>query len=402
MRTLILILTTGLLLFSACAERELGPLVNIGGKPEPISNISVENKNGTSKISYTLPDDQQLLYVLAEYELRNGEIRSAKSSIFKGFIELEGFASTEEREVTLYTVNKGEERSEPTRVTIKPLVSPLELAYKSLNPTADFGGVNVKYENEFEHEYVLNFLYKDENGDWLEYDRSYSSVKEPVSVFRGLDAEPQDFAFYLVDKWQNLSDTLYENITPLYEVEVDKDLMRHYPLDNDYYEPRIASRPISNLWDGPSTADAANFSLLVYDELSFPWWFTIDLGKEYQIGRMKLFQSPAPVTNNNTYSYFFANISPKVFEVYGSNEPSLDGSWDSWTLLEHFESIKPSGLPIGNNSPEDIAAGLEGLDFTFSNYEQGYRYIRVNVIDSWSSQVGMILQEMTFWGAPVE
>lgn len=400
-RTVLSLGMTLLLAFSSCHERSMEPLVGIDSKPETIMDVSVENENGASTVYYTLPDDPQLLYVEAEYTLSDGELRSVKSSIFKNFVKLEGFVSTEEREITLYTVNRGEKKSDPVRVTIKPLISPLEIAYQSLVTGSDFGGVNVKYENELEHEYVLNLLHK-VDGEWLVYDRFYSSVKDPSVIFRGFEAEPQDFGVFLVDKWRNRSDTLIQNITPLYEVEVNKELMRHYPLDNDYYEPRLATRPISNLWNGPSTADAANFSLLVYDGLTFPWWFTIDLGREYQVGRMKLFQSPAPVNNPNTYSYYFNNISPKVFEVYGSNEPAVDGSWDSWTLLERFEAVKPSGQPIGNNTAEDIAAGNAGLDFTFSNYEQGYRYIRINVLDTWSSQMGMILQELTFWGAPVE
>lgn len=389
-----------LLLFSACHERTLEPLVNIGGKPGVVSNVSVENGHGASKIYYTLPDDQQLLYVEAEYVLGNGEVKTVKSSVFKNFVELEGFVSTNEREVTLYTVNRGEVRSDPIQVKINPLISPLELAYASLTPTGDFGGVNIKYENEFEHEYVLNLLYK-EDGEWLVYDKFYSSVKEPGVIFRGLEAVPQDFGIYLVDRWRNRSDTLFQNLTPLYEAEIEKNLMKHYPLDNDYFEPTHATRLISNVWDGPSTAAGNNFVLKTADSgLGFPWWFTIDLGKQYFIGRMKMLSSPAQ-SSGGAYSFFFQNTSPKVFEVWGSNDPAIDGSWDSWTLLERFESVKPSGLPIGNNTADDIALGLAGEDFTFSNYDVGYQYIRVNIVDSWSSQFGFILQEMTLWGAPV-
>src|SRR5690606_38129315 len=128
--------------------REMGPLANIGTKPGILTNLSVENDHGASTISYSLPDDPQLLYVEAEYALADGRVKSVKSSVFKSFVELEGFTSTEEREVTLYTVNRGEVRSDPIQVIIKPLISPLELAFNTLEPASDFGGVNVKYENE--------------------------------------------------------------------------------------------------------------------------------------------------------------------------------------------------------------------------------------------------------------
>ncbi|WP_118193834.1 DUF5000 domain-containing lipoprotein [Albibacterium indicum] len=388
--------------FFSCNERKLEPLVQKGDKPSIVSDISVKNDHGAATISYALPDDSELLYVEAEYTLDNGVTKKVKSSVFKGFVKLEGFTSTNEREVFLYTVNRSEMKSDPISVKIKPLISPIELAFNSLLPTQDFGGVNVKYDNELENEYVLYFLTKDSVGQWEIYDKLYTLSTEinPSFSFRGLGAEPQEFAFYFTDKWQNRSDTLFQTITPLYEVEIDKTLMKHYQLDNDYYVPKFATRQLKNLWDGPSTAAGSNFFLQEYTGFAFPWWFTIDLGKKYQIGRMKVF--PSPAQSGTRYSYFFGNLTPRVFEIWGSNDPGIDGSWDSWTLLDRFESIKPSGLPMGENSAEDIAVGLAGEDFTFSNYEQAYRYIRVKVMDSWSSQAGFILQELTLWGAPVE
>ncbi len=401
MRATVLFYSICLFLLSACAEKELGPFVADGTKPAGLSNLIVVNDHGASTISYTLPHDPQLLYVEAAYTLSNGTTKSVKSSVFRNFIRLEGFVSTDEREVTLYTVNRAEMKSDPIQVRIQPLVSPLEMSYQSIKLVPDFGGVNVKYLNEVEHEYVLHFLIKDEEGKWQAYDKTYSSVKEPGFTFRGLDATPQDFGFYLVDKWQNRSDTLFENMTPLYEVEIDKSLMKHHQLDNDYYVLRFPTRPLSNLWNGPSTAAGSNFWLQEYTGMTFPWWCTIDLGKKYQIGRMKMFPVPA-LNSSGVPTYFFGNLSPRIFEIWGSNAPAPDGSWDSWTLLDRFESVKPSGLPIGQYTAEDLAVGHAGEEFTFSNYEQGYRYIRLNVLNSWSSQVGFVFQEMTLWGAPVE
>lgn len=200
-------------------------------------------------------------------------------------------------------------------------------------------------------------------------------------------------------------DTFYskiEEFTPSFvPVEVDKGLMKHHQLDNDYYVPSFETRPLSNLWDGPSTANGNNFTLGTDASTSFPWWYTIDLGRKYQLQQLKFLSSPAQASHGY-YSFFFDNTSPKIFEVWGSNDPTDDGSWDSWTLLDRFESVKPSGLPLGQHSAEDIATGLAGEDFIFSEDGEAYQYIRVNVIDSWASRVGFIMQEMTLWGFPIE
>src|SRR5690606_19138527 len=149
---------------SGCSDMSLDPLTENGEKPAELSNITVTNEHGGATISYVLPDDPQLLYVQADFLSEGtGEKRTAKSSVFKSSITLDGFMSTDERKVQLYTVNRSEVRSEPIEVTIKPLVSPIEVAFESLKVAQDFGGVNVQFDNETGNEYVLYILTKDEN-----------------------------------------------------------------------------------------------------------------------------------------------------------------------------------------------------------------------------------------------
>ncbi len=56
----------------------------------------------------------------------------------------------------------------------------------------------------------------------------------------------------------------------------------------------------------------------------------------------------------------------REFEIWGSNNPNADGSWASWDSIGTFESFKPSGLPLGQVSAEDIQfARVDGEDFDF-------------------------------------
>ncbi len=392
----IIFISTILIVFglSRCSDIRLEPLTNNGEKPGKLSNITVTNEHGGATITYMLPDDPQLLYVEAEFLSEGtGEKRSVKSSVFKNSLTLDGFMSTDERTVQLYTVNRSEVRSDPEEVTIKPLVSPIEVAFETLHATQDFGGVNLQFDNETGNEYVLYILTKGEGNDWAVYDRLYTMEKRPNYTSRGLVAEPQDFAFFFQDKWQNTSDTLFQNITPLYEEELDKSLWKHYLLDNDNYYPLYPDRPLSNLW----SKSTKNFTMAPYPGIELPVWFTIDLGQTAVLGRMKMNAINASTSN---YQWFYSTGTPRAFEVWGSNDPSYDGSWDKWTLLDRFESVKPSGLPIGHNAPEDIAAGLAGEDYKFSNFDHAYRYIRFKVIQTWGSRPDIMLQELTFWGSP--
>src|SRR5690606_16726936 len=99
-----------------------------------------------------LPDDPDALYVEAEYVTKGKGTRVVKSSVYKNFVFLNGFYDTDERVVDLYVVNRAQQRSEPTEVTIKPLEAPIHSMFRSMEIAKDFGGVNLKFTNEAKNE----------------------------------------------------------------------------------------------------------------------------------------------------------------------------------------------------------------------------------------------------------
>src|SRR3546814_15069887 len=68
----------------------------------------------------------------------------------------------------------------------------------------------------------------------------------------------------------------------------------------------------------------------------------------------------------------------KAFEIDGSNNPDADGGWGNWELLGSFTSVKPSGLPFGSTTTEDVEyAVINGEDFDFDGtMSKRARYIR--------------------------
>ena len=87
-------------------------------------------------------------------------------------------------------------------------------------------------------------------------------------------------------------------------------------------------------------------------------------------------------------------------EVYGSNDPNPDGSWDSWTLLGTFESIKPSG-GSGWTSEDIQFACYDGEDFEFPDIDP-VRYLRFRVTKVWGGVTYIYIAELTFWGEVLE
>src|SRR3546814_14147308 len=100
----------------------------------------------------------------------------------------EGFGDTKAREVTLYAVDRGENRSEPVTVTINPLTPPMQMVRNTVDIKDDFGGVNIQFENGSEKELVLCVLTPDSLGAWMEAVTWYTSTEEGYFSLRGFDA----------------------------------------------------------------------------------------------------------------------------------------------------------------------------------------------------------------------
>jgi hypothetical protein len=379
-------------LFLACQEMEHAPLENITSVPPTPVVTEVTNFAGGARINFSIPDDPSILYVSAIFEPRKGERREVKSSIYKNYVEIEGFGDTEEYTIQLYAINKGEIRSEPTECRVNPLTPPITETFETLEVKEDFGGVNTRFLNDKQKNLVFYTLYKDEEGTWVNYDRLFTAAKSRDYSVRGLLPEPTEFGFYFRDEWGNLSDTLVKNITPLYEEMLDKKLFKAYPLPSDTYEWQANWGPVSNLWDG----DYANHDNLFYQATTgakVPNWITIDLGQQAKLSRLVVFQSAA---SRPSYAYNYG--TPRNYEIWGSNSPTDD--WDSWTLLMECESIKPSGSPVGQRTKEDEAYALEGENYNFPLDAVPYRYIRFKMLRSWTGAANLMLAQLDFYGQP--
>lgn len=393
MKIKILIALLIITLVYGCDEDVKGPLVTNSYIPPEVTDIKIENMPGGAKITYNIPENSNILYVLARFQSRNDTYREVKSSIYKNFIILEGFPDTREYPVYLHSVSRSEVRSNGVMTTINPLKPPIESIFETLTIHATFGGVIVSFYNEYLNEYILHTLVKSREAaeeEWIEYDRLYTQSQERVYAVRGLEAVPTDFAFYFTDKWKNNSDTLEITLTPLYETICDKSLWKNVGLSDDSDKGMyLPDWDISNLWDGGS-----KFFYQHDNIYTVPNWITIDLGKKYTFSRMRVNQ----LTHHDTWK--FGDGAPQIFEIWATNAPSTD--WEVWTLLGKFESIKPSGLPVGQFTEEDYAVNMAGEDFDFPPMSDAFQYIRFKTLKTWGNTRYVCFKELTLWGQEID
>lgn len=381
MKTRSFILYTFLLL-AGCTKEEHKPVNTTGEQPDVVKNISVTNLPGAAKLVYTLPDNKDVLYVKAEYTIRNGEKREVRSSYYNNYLVADGFGDTAEHVITLYAVTRNEKQSEGVAATIKPLAPPVLNVARSLKIRADFGGVNISYANDAKADIAIVTLTNDSSGIYGPADVRYTKLEKESYAVRGYAAEKRKFGFYVRDRWGNQSDTLQLELTPLYEKLLDKNKFREVKLPGDVdYGWGL---PIPNLWNGTLWHSA--------DKLDgMPMWITFDLGVTAQLSRIALWQRP------NEWIYLQNNV--RKFEIWGSTNPASDGSWGSWTKLVEHTVIKPSGLPVGqvNQADKDAAAAGEQMDVPLSAPK--VRYIRVKILRTWTDGgYAANIQEMKFWG----
>jgi hypothetical protein len=152
--------------------------------------------------------------------------------------------------------------------------------------------------------------------------------------------------------------------------------------------PHHSTWIMAHMWDGIVGQDNGYSSV---DQGNWPQSLTIDMGVTARISRIRIFQ------RIGRYTYSEGNL--RNFEVWGCTDPlDMSGSWNNWTQLMTCESIKPSGLPLGQNSDEDVTRATEGEDFVNSPDNPAVRYLRIKVSRTWSGGHNFQISELEIYG----
>ncbi|MBS0030478.1 DUF5000 domain-containing lipoprotein [Chitinophaga sp. 22321] len=380
----LLLLTSSIsLLLAGCKKETHTPVNTEGEKPDVLKNVVITNMPGAAKISYSLPTNKDILYVKAVYKIKSGQqAREIRSSYYNNFLVVDGFGDTATHDIALYVVSRNEVASDAVTTAVKPLSPPMMDVRKSLLVKKDFGGINIKFANETKADLAIVTLVTDSLGALVPSDVHYTKLPGGSYSVRGFAAVKTKFGFFVRDHWGNQSDTMFQEVEPLFEKLLDKSTFREVKLpgDTDFGW----GFPISGLWNGTMWHSA--------DKLDgFPMSISFDLGVTAQLSRITLWQRP------NEWIYLQNNL--RKFEIWGSVNPASDGSWDSWTKLVEHTVIKPSGLPVGQKTQDDIDASIAGEQMTVPLDAPRVRYIRIKILRTWTDGgYAANIQEMKFWG----
>jgi hypothetical protein len=389
---------------SSCTESPLGQTPTDSVPPPPLTNVVVEEFPGGAKITYDLPADvPDMSYVKCEY-LSQGAKKTVRASAYDNQLTIEGLGSTDPVEITLYLVDHSENASTPVSRTFNPLTPPIESIFESLTMDADWGGLLVKWDNPFGIEIGVTLFATDTLGEFSENETRFFLQQEGQYSFRGFDSLEQRFGIRIIDRWNNVSPVREKTLSPIYEKLLDRTLHGQYILPYDNTSDNGGGQTFSKIFDGEKTSTGNNSWLTRGGQststpgFTVPVLFTVDLGMDAILNRFIIWQGRYNV------SFLYA-YSPKTFEVWGTgeipagkpNEYWLEDWKNDWTMLGDFEVIKPSGLPIGTRSDDDMAAADAGHEFFVTTIP--VRYLRFSVKSTWFGKENQIhIHELEFYG----
>lgn len=384
-------------LYTSCSEEVLKPIDDSqAAAPEKVFNVQVENLSGEVKISYSVPKGPSLLYVEAECEMAEGRISRTKSSYYNNSLNIAGFGDSKEYEVKLYSVGRNLKRSEPVIIKVTPLDPPIWNIYESLEVVEDFGGLSIDFKNQTEADVSVVVERLDSTNNWITAETFYTNLKEGKLAVRGLEAKKQPFRIFVNDRWGNQSEVLNVELIPLYEEELNYANFKEHKMPNDP-APFGANR-VHFLWNDNLTGSASGSGgwYRTANGSGVPNQITIDMGVTAKLSRIKLWQRGSISETNLLYSAG----SPRDFEIWGSNNPNPDGTYDSWTKMMDCELVKPSGQAPGTNSEADLEAAVNGHEFILPLSAPAVRYIRIRVVKTYGVTNYFWMSEINFYGQP--
>jgi hypothetical protein len=388
-KNIVLILSSILLTGYGCKEEYIGQYPIDSTSPAPVSDVRIQNLKGKAVITYSLPEEDDLLCIKAVYISPNGNRKEMSSSAYSNSIELKGFGKSAKTKVELYSIDKSYNESAPVTVEIEPLDSPVYDVIKTLVLHEAFGGLKLYWENPLGEDIVLGALAKDDEG-YKHIEIIYSSEPIANKAIRGLESKLTDFAFYFRDMYNNYTDTLYVQMTPIFEEEINKSNFMPLRLSSKFSLHGYGGQRMEAMWDNVYNVDDNLFYVNPAPEKIY---FAFDMGVEAKLSRFRLW------TRRN-FMYQLHHI--RTFEIWGTSDPSATtdpDNWNGWVKIMDCESSRPSGLTEGGNpTAEEVEYLLGGEEFEVPVEAPKFRYMKFKINSTWTNSTAAFINEISIWG----
>jgi hypothetical protein len=388
----LLLLTILIFAINSCSKQDDGDTT----PPSVLTVDSVTPTNGGGIISYTLPNDDDILYVRAEYTNSNGVDVSRASSSYNNSIEIDGLNQTTALTITLYVVDENYNQSAPIYVELVPLESFIYLVQESIEVNTDLGGFRINWEN-VQSKTVYVFVHINNGTEEEIRILSSNNSSESIAV-RGLPSEEITISTRIEDFDEN-STTLEEKgtLTPLFEQVIDKStwtLVASQSVDGNAWEGASV-----NFWDDvidTTNNNSDNSYFMIWRDLNggslnWPLDLVIDLNKNVKVTRFTVWQRAYWYNGPSDIPYYYQEENMKSFTMYASNDAQV------WEELGQFDIGDPRDSE-GNIPQSALDSAANGHEFELDEVSESFRYLKFTVTSNYGSEAYVNGSEITMYG----
>ena len=388
----LLLLTILIFAINSCSKQD----DNDTTPPSVLTVDSVIPTNGGGIISYTLPNDDDILYVRAEYTNSNGVDVSRASSSYNNSIEIDGLNQTTALTITLFVVDENYNQSAPIYVELVPLESFIYLVQESIELNTDLGGFRITWEN-IQSKTVYVFVHINNGTEEEIRILSSNNASESIAV-RGLPSEQITISTRIEDFDEN-STTLEEKgtLTPLFEEVIDKStwtLVTSQSVNGNAWEGASV-----NFWDDvidTTNNNSDNSYFMIWRDLNggslnWPLDLVIDLNKNVKVTRFTVWQRAYWYNGPSDIPYYFQEENMKSFTMYASNDAQV------WEELGQFDIGDPRDSE-GNIPQSALDSAANGHEFELDEVSESFRYLKFSVTSNYGSEAYVNGSEITMYG----
>lgn len=425
---LILLILAG---FTACKESdrfETGS--NDGTPPGPPVIKSWKALYGGVRFYYSIPKDEDLLSVDAEYTNKQGKTFQFSASYYADSLDVYGFGDTTLYSVKLYGVDRAGNRSIAVNQDVKSLETAISRVMKNMVVKPGFSSILVDWDNELGQmvNVFINFKYKKE-GVLQDNISVFSSNKKKDRKFINnlplTPADPIEVNVRVEDRFGNSSENISFGTIHLYEdTKLDKSKFV-FPLPNDstvtvkgkkintgepaMFGDNVEGRIGKLIDDIIDQGDNLNFYHTggrgrtgFSKDGAMPYNIIIDLGDYYQLSRIVTVQRHSSGLNLLTRGQYYRSENVGEFRLY-----YFDETTEKWvpTTIEGQRTPIPQGV----SELQYVRLGEAGdMAYFFPDdpqYTPPTRWFRYEALhcfdDNYSSTNGNCMSELSLYGKKV-
>jgi len=342
-----------------------------GNPPGKVSNVTYEPLYGGAKLFYTIPKDENLLQIEAEYTNEKNETVLFTSSFYSDSISVYGFSAQKEYTVNLYAVNRDRVRSEPVSIKVTPLEPAYTRVAKSVIVKPGFSSLVVSWKNELEQNIVVfvDFTYTQQGTSYSFTSVFSSNLLEDKRFVNDLyltQSEPVSVKIRIKDTYGNVTDDIDEGqLVLLEDIKIPKDKWV-LPNPNDSiggvpmcFGNGLEGRNSKVIDDIIDRGDNLNFMHTQSrgrtgrsSDGNMPWNFIIDLGDYYELSRIITTQRHSGGLDNVSRGQYYQYENVGIFRLY-----IWDDETESWVgpITEH-----KIDQPVGISDIEYVRLGEAG------------------------------------------